>query len=340
LKGRITPFRVGVGLVVAVLLTFLILEKTSSGDYLLLPDIAHPVAPLVHVATGTATGSGELYFVDVQEEQASEFDKLFRGWLHPHSTIEPASDFIPPGSNDHEVQKAELREMASSQQTAAAVALRHLGYPVVIRKNGVLVSQIYLGTGAAGKLQPTDVIVAVNGQPTLTTTALHTLMTKVKPGQTVTVHLLRGTEPLTERIKTVNDHGNALIGFVADQSTEIGKLPLKVAIDSGNIGGPSAGLAFTLEVMRKLGHDVTHGYRVAATGTIEADGTVGPIGGVKQKTWGVREAGAQVFLVPAGGGNAQVAKQNAGPNLKIIPVTSLDQALHALAALPKLPKSS
>jgi PDZ domain-containing protein len=118
------------------------------------------------------------------------------------------------------------------------------------------------------------------------------------------------------------------------------KLPVKVKIDSGGIGGPSAGLAFTLEVMRKLGRDVTHGYKVAATGEMTMDGTVFPIGGVKQKTYGVRDAGAQVFLVPVAGGNAKEAEKYAGPNLKIIPVTSLKQALHALAALPKLSKSS
>ena len=339
-KAGITPFRVAVGLVFALLLTFVILERVSSGDYLLVPDVAHPVAPLVHVAGAKpATGAGELFFVDVQEQQASEFDKIFRSWLHPHSSLVPAKLLIPPGSNDHEVQKAALREMATSQQTAAAVALRKLGYRVVIRPNGILVSQIFLDSDAAGKLQPTDVIVAVNGQPTLRRAALTALMANVKPGQTVTLRILRGKTTLTERIRTVDHGGQALIGIAADQSFSKITLPRKVAIASGNIGGPSAGLAFTLEVMRQLGRDVTHGYKVAATGTMDLAGRVGPIGGVEQKTWGVRDAGAQVFLVPAGE-NARIAKKNAGPNLKIIPVTSLTQALDALAALPQLPKSS
>jgi len=90
-------------------------------------------------------------------------------------------------------------------------------------------------------------------------------------------------------------------------------------------------------VMQQLGADVTHGYKVAATGVINLDGTVSAIGGVEQKTWGVRDAGAQVFLVPVDQGNSKTAEKFAGPNLKIIPVTSIGQALHALAALPKLP---
>ena len=140
---------------------------------------------------------------------------------------------------------------------------------------------------------------------------------------------------LTERIKTKNHGGTALIGIEAAESDTI-KLPVKVTIDSGDIGGPSAGLAFTLEVLRRLGDDVTHGYKVAATGAINLDGSVSAIGGVEQKTWGAREAGAQVFLVPVDGHNAKDAKKYAGSNLRIIPVTSLDQALAALAALPKL----
>jgi Lon-like protease len=335
MKAQITPLRVATGLVVALFVTVIILLKIPSGETLLLPDIAHPVAPLVHVKGGKpAKGGGEPYFVDVQEQQASEFDKLFP-WLHPHSTLIPTSELVPPGSSNAAYIQAELRQMSMSQQVAAAVALRHAGYHVVVVPNGVLVNQILLDTDAAGKLQPTDVIVSVNGTPTPTLADLRAVMKKVEPGETVTLRIKRGKKIETERIKTVNDHGRALIGFSPAESDTI-KLPVKVTIDSGNIGGPSAGLAFTLEVLRRLGEDVTHGYKVAATGAINLDGSVSAIGGVKQKTWGAREAGAQVFLVPVDGGNAKEAKRYAGSNLKIIPVTSLDQALRALAALPKL----
>ena len=158
-------------------------------------------------------------------------------------------------------------------------------------------------------------------------------MAKVKPGQTVTLKVVGGKVTRTVQVTTTDDHhGRALIGIGVGQSVAI-TLPFKVAIDSGEIGGPSAGLTFALQVMRLLGHDVTHGYKVAATGEINLDGTVTAIGGVEQKTWGAREAGAQVFLVPVDQGNAKTAERYAGPNLTIIPVTSLEQALHALAAL-------
>ena len=104
-------------------------------------------------------------------------------------------------------------------------------------------------------------------------------------------------------------------------------------IDAGNVGGPSAGVAFALEVMEELGRDVVHGHKVAATGEINPDGSIGPIGGIKQKTIGAREAHVDAFLVPAGENAAEARKHAAG--LRIIPVKTFPQALRALATLPQ-----
>ncbi len=92
---------------------------------------------------------------------------------------------------------------------------------------------------------------------------------------------------------------HAIVGFAPEQAAQI-KLPVRVRIDAGNVGGPSAGLAFALQVLEDLGHKVDRGYRIAATGEIQLNGAVGPIGGIKQKTYGVRQAKADVFLVPVG----------------------------------------
>jgi PDZ domain-containing protein len=105
-----------------------------------------------------------------------------------------------------------------------------------------------------------------------------------------------------------------------------------VSIDAGNVGGPSAGLAFALEVMEKLGRRVDRGYKVAATGQIDLNGAVTPIGGVRQKIFDAREADVDVFLVPAGE-NARIA-QSYAHGIRVIPVKSFQQALHALATLP------
>ena len=126
------------------------------------------------------------------------------------------------------------------------------------------------------------------------------------------------------------DPARAIIGIRISQAATF-KLPRKVEIDLGQVGGPSAGLPFALEVLQRLGTDVDHGRRVVATGEIELDGTVAPIGGVKQKVFGARKAGADLFLVPAGD-NATEARRYAG-NLRIVPVESFQQALSVLRTI-------
>lgn len=343
LSERVTPFRVLVGVVLVVVVTLVIFLRPAgkfpggSGQYLLIPDIAHPVAPLVKVEGGkAANGRGQLFFVDVQEQQASELDVLVP-WFRPaHSTLLPERAIIPPGATQQQVTRSDLRQMATSKQVAAAVAERELGYDVVAEPNGVLVDYVDPHTNAIGKLQLGDVIDSVSGQQVMTLGALHTLLGRLQPGDVVVLGIRRGSKQQTVRVKTIANRGRAEVGILVEQTSRV-VLPKKVAIDSGDIGGPSAGLAFALEVMQKLGRDVTNGYKVAATGEMNLDGKVTAIGGVEQKTWGAREAGAQVFLVPVDGRNARDAEKYAGPNLKIIPVTSLKQALSALAALPKLP---
>ena len=335
MRRRLTPWRILGGIVVLLAVTVLILFSIPSSDYLLLPDVAHPVAPLVRVQGGRpSTGPGGIYFVDVIERRANEFERLFP-WIHSNATLVPAKLLFPPGTSSAVARAADLREMQISQQVAAAVALRRLGYHVVVKPDGVIVNTLYLGTDAYRKLQPADVIVGVDGKPTPTTTRLHQVLDGVTPGDTVQVRILRGSKVVAEPIRTVDDPqkpGHALIGFVPAQSARI-KLPIRVSIDAGNVGGPSAGLAFALEVMQQLGRNVDRGNRIAATGEIELNGAVGPIGGVKQKVFDARKADVDAFLVPAGD-NAQTARRYAG-SLRVIPVRTFGQALQALATLPK-----
>lgn len=334
MRRHLTPLRVIGAVVVLALATGLILWSIPSGEYLLLPDVAHPVAPLVKVQNPRPAKGGALYFVDVVERRATELERLLP-WIHPHGSLEPAGAIVPPCSTATQAEEAQLQAMTVSQQIAATVALRHLGYHVDVQPAGVVVSQLFEGTNAPCKLQPMDVIVSADGKPTPTVASLHNALANVKPGDYVDLRVRRGDKLLPLRLRTVGssaEPGHAFIGIGVDQAARI-KLPIHVSIDATGIGGPSAGLAFALEVMQKLGRNVLHGHRVAATGEMELDGSVAPIGGVKQKTYGVREAGADVFLVPAGE-NAKEARRYAGP-LRIIPVRTFSQALHALATLPR-----
>ncbi len=311
----------------------LVLWLWPSGDYIFLPDKAHAVAPLVTVKGGHEPTSGGIYFVDVIVRKATLLESIFPG-IRDGSTLVPADQVNPPGVSDSSRRREDLREMATSQQIAAAVALRALGYKVDARPEGALITAVAPNGPSAGHLQPTDIVVAVDGRTVRTPTELRRLIRLHHPGDDVrlTVHGVDGTRQLV--LKTIHDPTNPaipLIGVIVGQAARI-HLPIPVRIDAHGVGGPSAGLAFALDLMEQLGRNVDHGYKIAATGEIGLDGTVGPIGGVKQKTIGARETHVDVFLVPAGD-NATEAKRYAD-GLRVIPVESFRQALRVLATLP------
>jgi PDZ domain-containing protein len=153
-----------------------------------------------------------------------------------------------------------------------------------------------------------------------------------EPGDTLTLGVRRqGKKAVEVKVRTIaspDDPTRAIVGILIEQEADV-KLPFEVDIDLGIVGGPSAGLPFALEIARQLGRDVTNGCRIAATGALALDGTVIPIGGVKQKTVGARRADVDYFVVPAGE-NAEDAQENAD-GLEIIPVESFQQALQKLA---------
>ena len=264
--------------------------------------------------------------------RAKLFERIFP-WIHEGATLVPADQVNPPGISDSQRRREDLREMARSQDIAGAVALKYLGYKVTIRPIGALIAQVASDSPAAkAGLQPTDVIVGVDGKPVRATGDLRTLIARHKPGETV--ELTIRTNDGLKKVRTGTIKGPEdlpLIGVIVEPATQV-KLPIPVRIDAGSIGGPSAGLAFALDVLEELGRNIDHGYRVAATGELDPNGAVEPIGGVKQKAIGVRRAKVDVFLVPAGD-NAKEARKYAGP-VRVIPVESFRQALRALATLP------
>ena len=334
MRKVVTPGRLLLAGAVLALVTFGVLWLAPSSDYLLLPDEAHPVAPLVTVAKPKRGGGRDgIHFVDVIERKASILERLFPG-LRSGSTLIPGSEVNPKGVSDAAVRRVGLNQMARSQDIAAAVALEKLGYPVRVRDTGALVVAVFPKLPAEGKVQVGEVIVAVDGRPVQTTTDLRNVLSPKKPGTLVTLTLRDPQGQRTQPLRTApnpNDPRQSVIGVLVEPAANI-TLPFAVRIDAGNIVGPSAGLAFALDVMEKLGRDVDHGHSIAATGELGLDGSVGPIGGIKQKTIGAREAGVDVFLVPVD--NFAEAKKNAD-GLRVVAVSSLDEALHVLATLPK-----
>jgi len=313
----------------------LILWLAPSGKYILLPDKAHTVAPLVTVPghTRPAHDKGQIYFLAVIVRKATLFERLFP-WFYDGATLVPASALRTPGVSDQAQRKIDQRDMSQSQSVAAAVALRALGYKVLARDSGALISGVISGMPAVGKLKPTDVIVALDGKTVRSPSDLRRLMARRRPGDSIRLTVRNSGGLRTVALRTVADpqhRTRAVIGVIIDQAAQI-RLPFTVRIDPGGVVGPSAGLAFALEIMEKLGRDVDHGYRVAATGELELDGEVLPIGGVEQKAIEADKSHVDILLIPAGE-NATQARRYAG-KVRVIPVKSFQQALRALATLP------
>jgi PDZ domain-containing protein len=332
-RKLVSPGRLLIAGGVLAAVTFLVLWLVPSSNYLVLPNGAHPVAPLVTVEGAKAGGGRDgIYFVDIVQRKATLLETLFPG-LREGSTLVPGSSVNPHGVSQEVRRRADLRQMARSQEIAAAVALRKLGYRVKVREQGALVASLVGGLPAEGKLAPGDIIVGADGKPVRSPADLQQLIGSRRPGQAVRLTVRTGDGQRTVTVGTVaspNDRSRPLIGVLVQPAAQI-TLPIKVRIDTGEVGGPSAGLAFALDLMEKLGRDVDHGYRVAVTGELGLDGSVGPIGGIKQKTFGARDAGVDVFVVPRA--NAAEARRYAD-GLRILPVTSFGQALRRLAALP------
>jgi PDZ domain-containing protein len=334
--ARFFKLLLAAGLALAALAVFLYI--VPSDQYIFLPDRAQPLAPYVAVKGERPDhDGGGIYYVAVEVKKASLLEKLFHG-LHEGSTLVPAAAVVAPGESDQEHQRQELRAMAQSQQIGAAVALKELGYRVGVKSPGTVIADVNPKGPSAGKLRANDTIVAVDGRPTPFLPALRRAITRHPPGQRVSLTVRHDGKVRTVDVKTAADPQNrqrSIIGVLTTCSLQTAKisLPLPVHIDLGQVGGPSAGLAFALDVAEELGHDIDHGHKVAATGEMCIDGSAVPVGGLKQKTIGAKQAGADVFLVPAGE-NAQEARRYAG-DMRVIPVHSFRQALRALATLPQ-----
>jgi Lon-like protease len=327
----LTPFRLvlaslGVAAVALGLWAF------PTDNYIFLPNRAHAVAPLVKVQGGSDPKDGGIYFVDVLVRKATLLERLWPD-VRDGATVVPGDVVRPPGVSESERRRAELAEMRLSQRVAAAVALRELGYNVVARPVGARIEFVDPNAPAAGELKRGDVVVRALGRPVAVPGELRRLVTSQEIGAEIALVVRREQRLVPVRVRTMRGtEGRAIIGVIVSQAANI-RLPLTVRIDVGGVGGPSAGLAFALDLLEELGRDVDNGNRVAVTGTIELDGTVGEVGGLKQKTIGVQRAGIDVFVVPSGE-NAREARRHAG-DVRIVAVENFQHALRALATLPR-----
>ncbi len=311
--------------------------ETQSGYYAFLPDPAHPAAQVVHVAgeQQPAQGSG-FYFVDVNLLQANLIQKLWAEHLVDGAALVPDSQILSPGQSNQQRVSEDMRAMTSSQQTAQVVAERALGKPVTIDPLGAQLVAIENGLPAArAGIKAGDIVTAANGHQVHSAADLISAMSGVKPGAQVQLVLTKAGSVTLTTVANSKLPGRALIGVSIDDAVRVGRIPIPVTFSTGGIGGPSAGLAFSLEIYDALsGRHLLNGHKIAVTGELDLSGGVHEIGGVQQKTVGAIDAGADVFIVPKGA-NERDARAAAHGRITIIGVTSFDQALAAIRKLPK-----
>lgn len=251
-----------------------------------------------------------------------------RGWLDGDTAIVPEETIFPKNESPKQVDQENTRAMQDSQQNAEAAALHQLGIPLTTR---VVVDGVQKGRPADGILRPGDEITALDGAKVTSVSQVTGAMAKRKIGDTVTLDYRRGGTEQKAKVKTVADPSGkrAVVGIVLSDQY---KFPFKIDISIGDIGGPSAGLMFSLAIYDKLTPGpLTQGKFIAGTGTITPEGQVGPIGGIQQKMIAARKAGATVFLTPKDNCTDAVAAQPDG--LRLVRADTLNGTIQAINAL-------
>jgi Lon-like protease len=304
-----------------------------SDHYVFLPNAARDVDELVAVPGENAEDdTSGIYMVDIRVRKASLLERLVPAARDDGASLVPEERVNPVGVSEQERREQSLNEMSRSQQIAVAVALRELGYEVDVRPIGAEVVLVLPGSPADGELDVGDVIVSVRGTPVQTPEEVADAMEHVRPGQSVVWEIRRDgrTREITLETRAAEDDpGRAVVGVQIEEAAEI-HFPLEIRIDAGDVGGPSAGLAFALDVVDELGREVDRGRRIAVTGALDLRGNVEAIGGVKQKAFGARLVDADVFVVPED--NAAEARRYAG-DLRVVAVSTFSETLTALATM-------
>lgn len=297
------------------------------------PGSATPVGNLIEVPEDQRhDATGEILFTTVSLADSKLIDAV-SAWFDDDLKLVDREVFYPPNTSREEFRDFNLEAMRSSERTAVVVALRKLGHEISETGKGALIVSVLEDTAADGHLTAGDTVVAIDANPVTLSSDLRNAIRARAAGATVKLSVVAPDgASRTEEIVLGELEGQPFLGVELITKDQEFSMPFEIDIDTGRVGGPSAGLAFTLAVLEKLTPgELTGGRKVAVTGTIEIDGTVGEVGGVAQKAAAVRKHGADVFLVPPG--EFEEAQGRAGDDLEVIAVANLDEALAALERL-------
>ncbi|GMK40980.1 hypothetical protein PCCS19_40360 [Paenibacillus sp. CCS19] len=334
LRSRLTRW------VIVIAAFYIILFWVPTPYYLYQPGTVDPLHELVTVEQGQKQQSGGTFnLTTVYSQKARNIVMLIEGMLDKDTEVRRTSD-VQGNLTDAEYMDVLKHMMSSSQQTAVASALTEAGLPVEKRVTGLFLRMLVPGSKAEGVLEVGDILLKVDGKAAISLQAVSSYITSSKKaGDSIEAVILRDGEERTERIELVSNNNQGQPGIGAIFEPEYAVTPSrKIDFAQSDIGGPSAGLMFSLEILDQLlSEDLTHGLKIAGTGTIDINGNVGQIGGMRDKIVAAHQAGVDLFFCPkdqdAASHNAQEAIDEAkkrGYDLRIVPVGTLQEAVDYL----------
>ena len=325
----------GTGVSLAVLVALVVAASLVSSGYVAYkPGSATAAEDRVDIDGATAyPPTGDILFLTVSVDRMSKLEKW---WYDRNDDIDmqKESDAFPKGRKVNSQVNAQL--MTQSKSTAELVALQYLGYDV-LENTGARILSVVAGSPADGHVRDGDTIVAIEDVAVTTKEQATTRLRTTEPGQSIVLRVENDQGAARDETIVLGTRPDAIErwGFMGvslgDRIRQKDPMPIDLTIDSGRVGGDSAGLAFTLSIIDELTPgELTGGHRIAVTGTMQSDGTVGPIGGIRQKVVAARKAKAELILVPEGE-NYDDAVAKAGDTIKVVAVKDLEGALAALS---------
>ena len=271
--------------------------------------------------------AGHLNMTTVSQRDDLTLGQALTLWASGREQLVPRDLVYPPDKSKDEIDEANNTDFKRSEDSAEYAALSFLKYP-----SAVTVETVTDPGPSVGKLQRGDAIDAVNGKPVANLEEFTGLLKATKPGDNVVLDFRRKNALPGVTTVTLGTSPDRDYGFLGVGVLDAPWAPFSIDFNLGNIGGPSAGLMFSLAVVDKLTTgDLNDGKFVAGTGTIDSEGKVGSIGGITHKILAAREAGATIFLVPAD--NCDEAKTAGEDGLELVKVDSLGNAVDALHAI-------
>ncbi len=315
-----------------------------------MPGSAIELAPIIEVESAYEDEQGALLMTTISLNRTNIWEYLY-AQVNPSMELLKLNQVKAHNETDEEYFARQRENMVTSQQKAIIVAFKQARVPIEIREEGAVLRHFIPGMPAEKLLKSGDRVVEVDHKPIKTGEELIQAFKGKIEGETSILKVVRGDTsleleiealPFPEQYQTTEGVNRMGVGILSPETKLEIKPSKEVKFETENIGGPSAGLMFTLELINQLTKDdITNGHRIAGTGTMDMDGKVGPIGGAKHKVVAAERAGAEFFLAPDDGSatsNYREALQSAtdkGLRIRVIPVTTIEDAMSFLSNLPR-----